>query len=256
MQRFLNKITCGDCMDFLSMLPDKSVDAVITDPPYSTTAYEWDTFNRWPEWWSEIKRVCRGRVVCHAAMPFTVDIVNTNRKDFKYWWIWSKGRPGNVAIAKFQPLRVTEEIVVFCDGPYYPQMSQAKPENMRPRDRQKDSNAGNIIKLKSGLSNRGENHNEDLRYPTTLLDFPSGAAECNNFNRSHPTQKPESLAKYLVATYTLPGQIVLDPFSGSGTTAAAAKDMERQYIGFELNPEYCTIGEARTAQEVLSFATV
>ena len=217
---WLDAIVCGDCLNVLSELPDKSVDVTITDPPYGTTNFGWDKAQDWQAWWKQIKRVTRGRVILTAALPFTVDVINSNREGFRYWWIWSKGKAGNFAIAKHQPLRVTEEVLVFEDGAYYPQMRQAEPENMRPRGG--TTSAGDGKWVASGVCKSREEHDESERWPVNLIEIESTAGECNQLNRLHPTQKPLALMRYLVATYTLPGETILDPFAGSGTTAAVA----------------------------------
>lgn len=245
---WLDAIHCGDCMEVLPELPDKSVDVTITDPPYGTTGYAWDKPQDWQAWWTQIKRVTRGRVIVTAALPFTIDMVNSNRSGFRYWWIWSKGKAGNFAIAKHQPLRVTEEILVFEDGAYYPQMRPAKPDNMRPRGGQ--TNASGIISLKSGKCESRAEHDETERWPVNLLEMDSMQAECNQVNRLHPTQKPLELMRYIVATYTLPGETILDPFCGSGSTLVAAKQAGRRYIGIEKEQRYADTTKTRLAQEM------
>jgi len=244
----LDAIVCGDCMEILPELPDKSVDVTITDPPYGTTGYSWDKAQDWQAWWKQIKRVTRGRVIVTAALPFTIDMVNSNRSGFRYWWIWSKGKAGNFALAKHQPLRVTEEILVFEDGAYYPQMRPAEPDNMRPRGGQ--TNASGIISLKSGKCESRAEHDETERWPVNLLEMDSMQAECNQVNRLHPTQKPLELMRYLVATYTLPGETILDPFCGSGSTLVAAKQAGRRYVGIEKDEHYAETTKTRLAQEM------
>ena len=244
--RLLDAIVCGDCMKFLPSMPDKSVDVTITDPPYGTTGYAWDKAQDWQSWWKEIKRVTRGRVVVTAALPFTIDMVNSNRAGFKYWWTWSKGKAGNFAIAKHQPLRVTEEVLVFEDGAYYPQMRPAEPDNMRPRG--SVGKSSDIIRLKSGVCKSRDEHDESERWPVNLLEIDSTQDECNQVNRLHPTQKPLELMRYLVATYTLPGETILDPFCGSGTTCLAAMLEGRESIGIEKETNYAQIAINRIAE--------
>lgn len=246
---WLDAIVCDDCMKVLPELPDKSVDVTITDPPYGTTGYSWDKPQDWQAWWKEIKRVTRGRVIVTAALPFTIDMVNSNRSGFRYWWIWSKGKAGNFAIAKHQPLRVTEEILVFEDGAYYPQMRPAEPDNMRPRDG-KGRPAGDGRWVASGIAQSRAEHDETERWPVNLLEMDSTQAECNQVNRLHPTQKPLELMRYLVATYTLPGETILDPFCGSGSTLVAAKQAGRHWIGIEKEQRYADTTKTRLTQEM------
>jgi DNA modification methylase len=244
----LDAIVCADCLDILRKMDDKSVDVTITDPPYGTTGYAWDKAQDWQVWWKEIKRVTRGRVVVTAALPFTIDMVNSNRAGFKYWWTWSKGKAGNFAIAKHQPLRVTEEVLVFEDGAYYPQMRPAEPDNMRPRG--SVGKSSDIIRLKSGVCKSRDEHDESERWPVNLLEIDSTQAECNQVNRLHPTQKPLELMRYIIETYTLPGEIVLDPFCGSGSTCVAAKQTGRHYLGIEKDKHYAETTETRLLQEL------
>lgn len=248
---FLGRVVMGDCMEVMAEMPDKSIDAVITDPPYGTTGYSWDRPQDWQAWWQEIKRITRGRVVVTAALPFTIDMVNSNRSGFKYWWTWSKGKAGNFAIAKHQPLRVTEEVLVFEDGPYHPQMQPAKRDNMRPRGGQ--TKASGIIAMKSGKCESRPDHDENERWPVNLLEMDSMQAECNQVNRLHPTQKPLQLMRYMVETYTRPGDVVLDPFCGSGSTLVACKQTGRQWIGIEKTYEYAETSKSRLAQELAFF---
>ena len=244
----LDAIVCDDCMRVLPEMPDKSVDVTITDPPYGTTGYSWDKPQDWQAWWKQIKRVTRGRVIVTAALPFTIDMVNSNRDGFKYWFVWSKGRPGNIMLARHQPLRVTEEILVFEDGCYNPQMSRADAENMRPRENQKVCNGSALTGIEN--STVADDHDESQRWPTNLLDIPSGNAECNQLNRVHPTQKPLALMRYLVATYSNEGETILDPFCGSGSTLVAAKQAGRHYIGIEKDEHYADTTKTRLTQEM------
>lgn len=218
------KIINADCMELMESLPDGSVDVIITDPPYGITANNWDKTVDFALMWKQFERLCPlGSKVLFGLSGFTVDLINSNRKNLRHWWIWYKHLPAGFLSAKKAPLRVHEDILVFCKkGPaYYPQMTKGKP----------------YIKKRTGNSSNYFCHHgnitaTDMYYPISILDFP---AVVRGF---HPTQKPLELLQYLINTYTLPGQIVLDPFSGSGTTAIACHSLKRRFICIEKDHEY------------------
>ena len=225
----LNKIHNIDCLEFMKTLPDKCIDLVLTDPPYGTTGNEWDNV---VDFWKEVKRISKGGQVIFSGQPYTTDLISSNRKEFKYHWIWNKCLAGNGILAKRQPLKIHEEICVFGNVDYYPIM---KKGIMRTK---------NGIKDKHGTFNGAtskEVMNDDY-YPESILRF-SGASMRSE--REHPTQKPVDLIAYLVKTYSKENDIIFDPFIGSGTTAVACKMLKRNYIGCEISKEYCEIAEQR-----------
>jgi len=239
----------GDCLEAIKDLPDKSVNAIITDLPYGTTACKWDAVIPFVPMWEQVRRVLKqnGVFVTTASQPFTTALIASNLAAFKYCWTWNKGKAGNFATAKIQPLRVTEDVVVFAFGrsTYNPQMTAALAENKRPRDRAYAAKEDTTHGIASGVFKVSESHDEDMRHPTNLLNFKSTEGECNNLNRVHPTQKPVELMRYLVRTYTNPGDVVLDPCMGSGTTCLAAKLEGRGYIGIEREPKYFETAKTR-----------
>jgi len=250
-----NKIHQGDCMELMKHIPDKSVDMILCDLPYGVTACGWDKVLPLDDLWKQYKRIIKddGVVVLTASQPFTTDLINSNREWFKYCWVWNKTKSGNFAIAKYQPLRITEDILVFYKGSsrYFPIMNKAKFENKRPRNKTYDKKTDMLSGFSSGIFKSDEQHNEDLRYPTNILTFATTEAECNAIVRTHPTQKPIALFRYLIKTYTQEGELVLDNCIGSGTTAVACKQANRRFIGIEINQEYVDI-----ANERLKFTTV
>jgi len=237
-------------------IPDKSVDMILCDLPYGTTDAKWDKVLPLEELWKQYKRILKegGVVVLTASQPFTTDLINSNRDWFKYCWVWNKTKSGNFAIAKFQPLRITEDVLIFYrkSGKYFPIMSKAKLENKRPRDKYYNKKSDMLNGFSKGIFKTDENHNEDLRYPTNILTFPSTEKECNAINRVHPTQKPLILFEYLIRTYTNEGELVLDNCIGSGTTAVACKQANRNFIGIDLSQEYVDISNERLSQKGLS----
>jgi len=255
---WLDAIVCGDCLEEMPKMPAQSVDAIISDLPYGTTACKWDSVIPFAPLWAEWKRLLKpnGVIVLTASQPFTTALIASNLAAFKYCWTWNKGKAGNFATAKIQPLRVTEDVAVFAFGrsTYNPQMTAALAKNKRPRDRAYAAKEDTTHGIASGVFKVSESHDEDMRHPTNLLNFKSTEGECNNLNRVHPTQKPVELMRYLVLTYTNPGDVVLDPCCGSGTTCVAAKQEGRRYIGIEKEQRYADAAKQRT-HETLGMAS-
>jgi len=220
----------GDCLYLLASLPDNSVDMVLTDPPYGTTQCKWDSVIHLGEMWKQLKRVSTGAIVFTSTQPFTSALIMSNPSSFKHEWIWHKNRATGSLNANRQPLRAHESIVVFGSPIYRPQKTTGhKPVNSF-YTRKHGECYGDVADKSGGGSTQ--------RYPTTVQRF-----DCER--GLHPTQKPVSLMEYLIKTYTDEGQVVLDFTMGSGTTGVAAKNLNRSFIGIELDKEYFDIAEAR-----------
>jgi site-specific DNA-methyltransferase (adenine-specific) len=228
----------GDCLDVMKNIPDKSIDLILTDPPYGTTACKWDTVIPFDKMWEQLNRIIKdnGAIVLFGSEPFSSHLRLSNIKNFKYDWIWHKVKPSNPLIAKKQPLPVLETISVFykkqCN--YFPQMDNSKPAIKR------GTVGGSILKT----TNTKMTSNQlitSIRFPTRLLTF----SNANNTNRFHPTQKPVALLEYLIKTYTQEKETVLDFTMGSGSTGVACKNLNRKFIGIELDKEYFKIAEER-----------
>ena len=224
----------GDCLEVMKQIPDKSVDAIICDLPYGTTACKWDSVIPFEPLWDAYKRVIKdnGAIVLTAAQPFTSALVMSNVKMFKYSWVWDKKMPTGHLNAKHQPMRKTEDIVVFCKSKtvYNP---QGLVYNPRLKTRNENTQGSNCYG-KHGNSNISEYQN----YPTNLLSIK------NEFGL-HPTQKPVVLMEYLVNTYTNESDTVLDNCMGSGTTGLACKNLNRKFIGIEQDATYYEIAKER-----------
>lgn len=237
-----------DALSLLRALADNSVDAIITDMPYGTTACSWDTVIDLAAWWVQVRRVLkpRGVMVTTGSQPFTSTLVMSNPTWFKYEWIWIKNTCSNFLQANYQPLKKHENILVFSDGNitftpanysirYYPQW----------RGRQHDFNTGQgtDTSLRAWKERRGNdyqlmsNQNEGM--------FPVSYLMIDGELKTHPTQKPVTLYEYLIQTYTRPGELVLDPFSGSGTTAIAARKTGRHFICGDSSREYVEMSRQR-----------
>ncbi|MFB9081472.1 DNA-methyltransferase [Deinococcus wulumuqiensis] len=222
----------------MKRFPDGHFDSVIVDPPYGTTALDFDqTPIDWAAWWAEVHRVTKETavIVCFAADLFTVDLIQSNRKNYRYRLVWEKTMPTGFLDANRRPLRAHEDILIFArrfkGSTYNPQKTAGEPYGKPVR-----SSANHYSASQNILS---ENPTGE-RHPTTVL-------KCANPNNSteHPTQKPEDLLMWLVSSYSLPGDKILDPFMGSGTTGAAALKLGRQFVGIELDEKYYHVAKRR-----------
>lgn len=212
-------------------LPDSSVDLVLCDPPYGTTACTWDHMLPFDKLWKEYRRVLKptGAAVLFAAQPFTIRLINSNARDFRYCWYWKKNNATGAMFAKKQPMRCIEDIVVFYHkAPTY--NPQGLVEMARPR-----FNAARPDGVYRAFKGEGSLQ-RFTNYPKHLLEFANEAT--SNKNRLHPTQKPVALLEYLVRTYTNPGETVLDNCMGSGSTGVACINAGRRFIGMEQDVGY------------------
>lgn len=241
-------VACMDALELLNSLEAQSVDAIITDLPYGTTACAWDTVIPFEPMWKAIKHALkpRGVFVTTASQPFTSALVMSNPKWFRYEWVWWKLHTTGFLDANIKPLKEHESVLVFSGNYppiYYPQYATVNVGNRLATTR----------KLKDGVYNeKVKTRYEDTtgkRYPTSILKFRSDAAKGNNYTRhvEHPTQKPVALYEYLILTYTQPNALVVDPFAGSGTTLIAARNTGRHYIGGDTSAEYVDIARKRLA---------
>lgn len=219
-----------DCLDLLKSLPDASIDLMLTDPPYGTTHIEWDKPINLSELWLEWERVVKpnGAFVFTASQPFTSELIMSRLGFFKYELIWEKGKATQHANCNIRPLKAHENIVVFYrQQPIYnPQKEKGEPYKGR--------NVKNRTEAWSNYSNIKRNDNDGFRFPRSVIYFKSGDRD----GALHPTQKPIDLFRYLIRTYSKPGETVFDGYSGSGTTAIACIKENRNFIGSELNKEY------------------
>lgn len=231
----INSVNNGNCLDLMSDINDKSIDMILCDLPYGTTACKWDTVIPFEPLWAHYKRIIKdnGAIVLTASQPFTSALVMSNIKMFKYCWVWEKEQGVNFMLSKKQPMKVHEDIVVFSNGSckYNPLMEQGKPYVSGK------GNSGNV----TGNVNKVQTTNKGTRFPKTILKI-------NRETGHHPTQKPVALFEYLIKTYTNEGELVLDNCAGSGTTAIACLKTNRNYILIEQESKYCEIANKRIAE--------
>ena len=220
----------------MKKIPDGSIDLVLTDPPYGTTACKWDTIIDLEVMWLELKRIIKpnGAIVMTASQPFTTTLIMSNHTMFRYEMIWAKNRGTGIFNAKKMPLKSHENILVFYKAlpTYNPQMTEGKPYKAK-QGKQSEAfgmNTGKVIVTE----------NTGTRYPLTVHTFSS-----TNGKNQHPTQKPVALMEYLIKTYTNEGETVLDFTMGSGTTGVACKNLNRNFIGIELDETYFSIAKER-----------
>lgn len=237
----LNRIYQIDCIEGMKLLPDKSINAIICDPPFGTTQNKWDSVINLEKMWEQYERIIKdnGAIVLFAQTPFDKVLGTSNLKLLKYEWIWEKNRGTGHLNAKKMPMKSHENILVFYKKlpAYNPQMREGEPYT------RKDCNKSKLNKGNYGKINESQTTISDgRRYPLSVLNF-------NIVERTvHPTQKPVELIEYLIRTYTREGDIVLDNCMGSGTTAVAATLNNRKWIGFETDSTYVELANKRLEQ--------
>lgn len=242
----LNRIYNEDCLEGMKRIPDGSVDMVLCDLPYGTTACKWDTVIPFEPLWEQYARIVKqnGAIVLTASQPFTSALVNSKITWFRHEWIWQKAVGSNFATLKYQPMKEHESVLVFgAKAPqYYPIMQSRRGSGA---ERVKYGHAGSKTGEASGsiafAGFTNETYAPDMRNPSSVQYF-------NNREKSrglHPTQKPVALCEYLIKTYTNPGETVLDNCAGSFTTAVACDNTNRNWICIEKEEEYCNIGLTR-----------
>lgn len=231
------KLLHGDCLQLMKDIPDGAVDLILCDLPYGTTDCSWDSVLPFEPLWAEYDRLLKldGAAVLFSAQPFTTQLIQSNRKAFRYCWYWMKNQPTGFAFARYQPMRKVEDVCVFYrkHGTYNPQGLQAipKPKTIRPCHRRADFVYS--AELRQG-------------YTTRFTNWPKNVLEYHTERGLHPTQKPVPLLEYLVRTYTNEGDTILDNCMGSGSTGVAVKRVGgRHFIGMEKNKEYFDIARER-----------
>ena len=242
----INKLLHGDCLELMKSIPDGSVDAIITDPPYGTTACKWDSIIPFDLMWEQLNRIIKpnGAIVLFGSEPFSSALRMSNIKNYKYDWIWDKRKAGNFALGNRQPLKTHEIISIFSlkSHNYYPQkIILEKPQTRhlgKKSINRKDGFAGGIgEKIKYG-----KDYEPNKKLPISIQQFKKDNYKNNLY---HPTQKPVALLEYLIKTYTNENETVLDFTMGSGTTGVACVNTNRNFIGIEMDDKYFEIAKNR-----------
>ena len=229
----------GDCLEVMKGIESGSVDAIITDPPYGTTACKWDSVIDFELMWEQLNRIIKpnGAIVLFGNEPFSSALRMSNIKNYKYDWIWNKRLSANGVVARYQPLKITELISVFSNKKhnYFPQgVVSCNKKNYR-------SNSEIATTKKHTYTQLVTN------FPKNILDFKG----VNRLKTQHPTQKPVELMEYLIKTYTNEGETVLDFTMGSGSTGVACKQTNRNFIGIEQDDKYFEIAQNRIQTTLL-----
>lgn len=239
----------GDCLEILPTLAAQSVDAIITDLPYGTTACKWDEVIPFAPMWEQVKRVLkpRGAFVTTASQPFTSRLINSNLEWFKHEWVWLKTRGSGFINCKNRPIAIHENICVFSPGTTAncsPRQITYNPQGLIYAPYHKKRLKPMTAKADGFLGYRPSHVSE---YDVEFINYPNSVIEIGNPNdaNDHPTQKPVALYEYLIRTYTNEGDTVLDFTMGSGTTGVAAINTGRHFIGIELDANYFAIAQRR-----------
>lgn len=242
----INKIYNENCLTGMQRIEDKSIDCIIADLPYGMTQNKWDSIIPLDQLWEQYKRIIKqnGIIALTASQPFTSTLVMSNVEMFKHEWIWIKNRGSNFANTVREPMKEHESVLIFSRGKwtYNKQMQQRTGGGL---DR---------VKYDFNTISKSENYREFERAPDKQgeLRVPSSWQKYNVEVGLHPTQKPVKLFEYLIKTYTNESEIVLDNTIGSGTTAIAAINTNRKYIGFELDNTYYNLANERINKHLLT----
>ena len=243
MKELLNKIHHADCLEFMKQLPDKCVDLILCDLPYGITGCSWDSVIPFEDLWEQYNRIIKDKsaIILTASQPFTTKLISSNYKSFKFCWYWQKSKGANIGTTSFMPLKIIEDICIFGKGKlkYNPQ----KNKLVKPRIadfRSSKNNKSDSVTIDKDL-NIVKTYDEST--PINLI-----YASTDGDGRIHPTQKPVKLFEYLILTYSNEGDIVLDNCSGSGTTALACHNTDRQFICIEKDADYHAASVERLEQ--------
>ena len=240
----LNKIYLGDCLQVMKDIPDKSIHMVFCDLPYQETECKWDSIIPFDSLWESYKRIIKdnGAIILTASFKFSIKLVLSNIKLFKYELIWDKVKPSNIFIGKLRPMNKHEYILIFSKGNiangskknmrYYPQMEKQKARISKLCGQSDLRYRENLKSIPKVLKEK---------YPKSILTF----SNANNKEKKHPTQKPVSLVEWCIKSFTKENDLVLDNCIGSGTTAIACINTNRNFIGIEKEEKYCQIAEER-----------
>lgn len=240
------KLYKGDCLELMKEIPDGSVDMILCDLPYGTTQNKWDSVIPLEELWREYNRIIKPNkaIVLFGQEPFSTLLRMSNFKCYKYDWIWDKKSKQGFLNAKKRPLKQHELISVFSNGTpvYYPQMIVKGKPRQKGAPSKRVGDGDNVY----GKFEYIPQEKNNTYYPSTILEF----SNASHINIQHPTQKPVDLLEYLIKTYTIEGDVVLDNCMGSGSTGVACINTNRKFIGIELDKEYFEIAEKRINETI------
>lgn len=241
----------GDCLELMKDIPDQSIDLILCDPPYGTTCLKWDKVIDFELMWEEYKRLIKpnGTIVLFGIQPFTSMLIHSNKQMYRYSWVWKKDTATGHLNANYKPMQITEDINVFSFGTvgslsknpirYYPQ-------GVVEVNIEKKNNPNSTWRKNKGYDSMNNQLNSDKPFIQKYTGYPNNILEfARDKNAVHPTQKPVALLEYLVKTYTNKNDLVLDNCMGSGSTGVATLNLDRKFIGIELNDKYFDIAKER-----------
>lgn len=240
-----------DCLEVMKSIKDNSIDAIITDPPYGTTACKWDNVIPFEEMWEQLNRIIKsnGAIVLFGSEPFSSALRMSNIKNYKYDWIWDRKKGSNFLNAKKQPLRSFENVCVFYKKQctYNPQLIIRDKKNIRNPKKKYGNGIGSVYgNTKANfMFNEGREIPLEKGYPKNIISISNKEKELHYSKILHPTQKPVALMEYLIKTYTNENETVLDFTMGSGTTGVACKNLNRNFIGIEKDINYFDLASKR-----------
>ena len=248
------KLLQGDCLELMKDIPDKSVDMILCDPPFGTSACKWDTVIDLEKMWEQYNRVIKkdGAIVLFGSEPFSSILRTSNLEMYKYDWKWEKPSGANFLNFKYQPAKVHEDIMVFGkmatsyskkgNMRYFPQMESGEPYTQKSGKQKQEKNNSTVrSKIDQVVT-----ENKGTRYPRSIQKFNKDK------EKLHPTQKPVALFEYLIKTYTNEGDTVLDNCMGSFTTAVACLNTKRSFIGIEKDAHYFQVGRDRVEKHLIT----
>ena len=239
----------GDCLELMKDIPDGSVDLVLTDPPYGTTACKWDSVIPFEPMWEQLNRIIKpnGAICLFGSEPFSSALIMSNIKHFKYDWIWDKQRGSNFQNARKQPMKQHENVCVFYKKQctYNPQMVKYNGKKVTNKPSETNAKFKSIVASNSPTMQIKPYKDNGYRYPCDILNIRREKLG----STVHPTQKPVALLEYLIKTYTNENETVLDNCMGSGTTGVACKRLNRRFIGMEKDEKYFNIAKERIENE-------
>lgn len=246
----------GDCLKIMKDIPDGSVDAIITDPPYGTTACKWDSIIPFDLMWIELNRIIKpnGAIVLFGSEPFSSALRMSNIKNYKYDWLWKKRKPSGFQHSKNRPMRIVENILVFSNAPMghksllKEKRMEYNPQGLKEIGVKKVRECTHRGNTMGGDGSKSSRPNQVGKEYIAYTNFPNNFLEYGNIigkKNIHPTQKPIELMEYLIKTYTNSGDTVLDFTMGCGSTLIACQNLNINGIGIELNNEYFNIAKKR-----------
>lgn len=245
----------GDCLERMKGIADGSVDMILTDPPYGTTACKWDSVIPLDEMWKQLKRIIKpsGAIVMTATQPFASALVMSNLEMFKYDWVWNKSKRTDFIRAKLKPMGGHESVLVFSKGSVAngaKEMMEYNPQGLKEVNKVLKNGGGGEGFLGRHGDNLGPNNKlHNPTYTQVFSGYPSTQLNIKSESKTiHPTQKPVELMEYLIKTYTNENEIVLDFTMGSGTTGVSCKNTNRKFIGIEKDDKYFNIANDRISK--------